>query len=331
MPRRSWDDPWQRYPASIPLPVDGGLATSRQRGAMAATWWSRRFVEILESYGLGARMQRGRRYARTGQVVTLEVRTVTIAAQVQGSRRTPYLVTISLPEPTAGQWAAIDGAMRSKVGFVARLLAGEVPPDLEDVFATAGVALFPRTWGELRADCSCPDWENPCKHIAAVLYLFADRLDADPWLLLAWRGRTRDQVLEPLRGSSTPGAPTDEIAPWWPFAPGSMPHPGDLAATPDVEVADPDHPDAVLAGMDTLDVMVARVPLRERLKPAYAQLVSTGGDEVVDLPTSPRSPAADDGAARRRGRRSSSAETEVPAVESRPPAPPGGRRRRRGP
>ncbi len=276
MPRRRWDDPWQRYPASKPLPAEGGLATSKQRGAMAETWWSRRFIEVLESYGLGARMQRGRRYARAGQVLSLDVRTATIAAQVQGSRRTPYLVTISLPEPSARQWAAIDETMRSKVGFVARLLAGEVPNDLEAVFESAGVALFPRTWNELRADCSCPDWENPCKHIAAVLYVFADQLDADPWLLLAWRGRTRDQVLEPLREAASAEVATDEVAPWWPFAAGRVPLSGDLTAA-DVRPTDPDRPDAVLDGLEPLAVLIARVPFRELIKPAYEELLTIDG------------------------------------------------------
>lgn len=281
MPRRRWDDPWQKYPASKPLPADGGLATSKQRGAMAETWWSRRFVEVLESYGLGARMQRGRRYARAGQVLTLQVRTATIAAQVQGSRRTPYLVTISLPEPTTAQWAAIDEAMRSKVGFVARLLAGEVPIDLESVFASAGVALFPRTWNELRTDCSCPDWENPCKHIAAVLYIFADQLDSDPWLLLAWRGRTRDQVLEPLRGSAGSEPSVNEVAPWWPFAAGTIRLVSDLA-TSDVRPADADRPDAVLDGLEPLEVLVARIPFRELIRPAYERLLASDSEESED-------------------------------------------------
>ncbi len=126
----------------------------------------------------------------SGQVLSLDIRAATVAAQVQGSRRTPCLVTVSLPEPTSHQWEAIDATMRAKGGFVARLLAGEVPPELEDVFDSTGVALFPRTWNELRAQCSCPDLNDPCKHVAAVLYVFADQLDADPCLLLAWRGRT---------------------------------------------------------------------------------------------------------------------------------------------
>jgi uncharacterized Zn finger protein len=271
MPSRPWDDPWQKYPASKPLPAEGGLTTSKQRGSMAESWWSQRFVEVLESYGLGARMQRGRRYARVGQVLSLEVRTVTIAAQVQGSRPTPYLVTISLPAPTSLQWAGIDHAMRSKVGFVAQLLAGDVPPDLEGVFESVGVPLFPRTWKELRAECSCPDWENPCKHIAAVLYLFADRLDADPWLLLAWRGRTREEVLAPLgRPGSTP-PPTEEIAPWWPFPGGQLPVSVDWS-TADVRATDPDRPAAVLDGMEPLELLIAGVPLRDRTMPAYEAL-----------------------------------------------------------
>ncbi len=278
MPKRRWDDPWQKYPASKPLPAEGGLATSKQRGSMAESWWSQRFIEVLESYGLGARMQRGRRYARAGQVLSLDVRTVTVAAQVQGSRRRPYLVTISLPEPTSRQWAGIDQAMRSKVGFVAQLLAGDVPPDLEGVFDSVGVPLFPRTWKELRADCSCPDWENPCKHIAAVLYLFADRLDADPWLLLAWRGRAREEVLAPLGGAPEP-PPTDEIAPWWPFPAGELPVSVDWSTT-EVRTTDPDRPAAVLDSMEPLEVLIAGVPLLERITPAYDALTTIAAEDL---------------------------------------------------
>ena len=96
MARRGWDDRWQRYPESVPLPTADGLATSKQRGAMAATWWSRRFVDVLESFGLGTRMQRGRRYARAGQVLSFDVQPGILVAQVQGSRRTPYVVTVAV-------------------------------------------------------------------------------------------------------------------------------------------------------------------------------------------------------------------------------------------
>ena len=275
--RRGWDDPWTRYPASVPLPAEGGLATSKQRGAMAATWWSKRFTTVLESYGLGARMQRGRRYARTGQVLSLDVRATVLVAQVQGSRPTPYVVTVALPEPGAKQWRAIEKAMAAKVGFVAQLLAGDVPADLEDVFAAAGTPLFPRVWREVRAACSCPDWENPCKHIAAVLYLFADRLDTDPWLLLAWRGRTREELVAALGGrkdAAGEAGTSVDVAPWWPFAPGPLP---DLPshALPETLPADP--PDAILDTLAHLDVHIGTTPLIELLRPVFDRIVQPPG------------------------------------------------------
>jgi uncharacterized Zn finger protein len=281
MPRRRWDDPWQRYPASVPLPAEGGLVTSKRRGAMAETWWSRRFIDALESYGLGARMQRGRRYARSGQVLTLDVRTAVIAAQVQGSRRTPYLVTVSLPEPSARQWRRIESAMAAKIGFVARLLAGEVPPDLEGAFDTAGVALFPGAWRDVRADCSCPDWENPCKHIAAALYVFADQLDTDPWLLLRWRGRSSDELLGPLQNRSGDEPPADEIARWWPFPPGALARLTDVPPASASLLVDPDRPEAVLDQLEELDVVVAGVPFRDAIRAVYQHLPGVGGDGAV--------------------------------------------------
>ena len=182
MPRPGRDDQWWEYDAKPPRPVRGGLTSSKQRGPMAATWWSQRFVSVLESYGLGGRMQRGRRYARVGQVVDLGVGSGVIAAHVQGSRPTPYVVTIALPQPTASQWRAIDAAIAGKVGFAARLLSGEVPPDLDIVFADAGVPLFPPTWRVLKTTCSCPDHEEggfKCKHIFAVEYVIQRERNPD--------------------------------------------------------------------------------------------------------------------------------------------------------
>ena len=161
-------------------------------------------------------MERGRRYARQGQLVSFEVRPGIVLAQVQGSRRAPYVVTITVATVTDTQWAEVERTIASKLSFAAQLLAGEVPPELERVFDDVGVSLLPVRWGDLRAACSCPDDENPCKHIAAVLYVFADQLDDDPWLLLRWRGRTRDQVLRHLADAHDRPA---EVAPWWPLLP----------------------------------------------------------------------------------------------------------------
>src|SRR5689334_16014202 len=114
MPRRPQEDPWWLHSNAKPLPVENGLASSKQRGAMASEWWSKRFVEVLESYGLGGRMQRGRRYARKGQVVSLAVQPGVLAASVQGSRPAPYEVTITFTPPTAKQWTTIEKAMSAK-------------------------------------------------------------------------------------------------------------------------------------------------------------------------------------------------------------------------
>jgi uncharacterized Zn finger protein len=238
---------------------------------MSSSWWSRRFTGVLESYGLGARMQRGRRYARTGQVIELEVSPGLVAAQVQGSRPTPYLVTAAMAVPSDEQWSGIVAAMRRKVGFVAHLLNGEVPEDLEEVFAAVGVPLFPETWSDVRGKCSCPDWENPCKHLAAVLYVLADLLDTNPWLALQLRGRERGALLRAL-GTDNSASSTDvlEVAPWWPI--GSDPVPT-IARTDGFAATRPERADAVLDGMEALDVAIGGSTFVELLRPIYVQLL----------------------------------------------------------
>jgi hypothetical protein len=267
--RRKWDDSWQKFASSSPIPVDGGLATSRARGPIGDSWWSKRFLQILESYGLGGRLERGRRYARTGQIVSLDVSTGLLAAQVQGSRRTPYLVSVTFASPTDQKWNVIDQALSSRIGLAAHLLAGELPPELEEVFTAASVPLFPLRWDGLSARCSCPDWENPCKHIAAVLYLFADRLDADPWLLLEWRGRSQAEVLAALGLASRLLPDDDDLPPWWPLRPGEPLS----ASTGDRPLSAPSLPPlsaaAVLDRLDELEVTAWKEPAVARLKSIY--------------------------------------------------------------
>lgn len=265
--RRTWDDPWRAYPASKPRSIEGGIASRKQRGAMADTWWSKRLVDLLDSYGLGARMQRGRRYARQGQLVSFDVQPGLVVAQVQGSRSTPYVVSVQFSTLDEQQWELVQREIDATLQFSARLLAGEVPSDLEDVFARAGVPLLPRRWNDLRASCSCPDWEIPCKHVAAVLYVLADRLDDDPWLLLLWRGRTREQVLARL---GSPDEAAGQIAPWWPLIPGA-PLPFEIDRLSEVGDVDAS---AALTRLGPLDVSVRGRPVVELVADAYRALIS---------------------------------------------------------
>ncbi len=198
--------PWWSE-SSRPLPVEGGLKARSTRGAIGHTWWSGRFIAVLESIIVGGRLQRGRNYARRGQVISLDVAPGMVSALVQGSRFQPYRVRVGLTAFGKPEWARLERALAESAWYSAKLLAGEMPEDIEDVFGQLGLALFPASSGELAMECSCPDWQVPCKHIAAVFYLLAEAFDDDPFAILAWRGREREELLanlHALRASPRP-------------------------------------------------------------------------------------------------------------------------------
>jgi uncharacterized Zn finger protein len=198
-----WDDDYRRYfPPSRPLPAKGGIKARSQRGAFAAQWWGRRWIAALESFGLGTRLTRGRSYARKGQVTALEMTPGAVIATVQGSRADPYTVRISLLRIDAAQRLKLAEALGADISMAARLIGGELPPEVEPCFARAGAPLFPQIRNDLMTRCSCPDSSNPCKHIAAVYYILAEEFDRDPFLLLALRGLARDEFMTLLGGRS---------------------------------------------------------------------------------------------------------------------------------
>ncbi len=196
------------YSPSRPLAAAGGIKARSKRGAIGERWWSRRFIDVLESFGMTGRLERGRRYARAGQVLELEVSAGYVTARVQGSRPAPYKARIQILPLTTSQWRRVERALAGQALFRAKLLAGEMPAEIEDVFADCGTPLFPRSEHDLDMRCSCPDWGNPCKHLAAVCYVLAERFDDDPFCMLAWRGRDRAALLGSLRRSAD-GAPAE--------------------------------------------------------------------------------------------------------------------------
>lgn len=199
-------------PPSRPLPVPDGLRARTARGPIAQTWWSRRFVAVLEVIGLGNRLQRGRSYARKGQVISLDVDAGAVTARVQGSRARPYRVRIGITAFGKPEWARLESALAASAWYSAKLLAGEMPEDIEEVFAAEGLPLFPAAAQEISMDCTCPDREVPCKHIAAVFYLLAESFDDDPFTILAWRGRQRDDLLANLQAARGDGPPAADLA-----------------------------------------------------------------------------------------------------------------------
>ncbi len=190
-----------------PLPgeVEGGIKAKSRRGSIGSTWWSQKWVGALESFGLSNRLERGRRYARAGQVLDIRVYAGRAEAEVQGSRSKPYDVIIELLPFTEQEWEKIIVVMSRKAIFSAKLLAGEMPQDIEDSFKEAGKSLFPASRRELTTDCSCPDDADPCKHIAAVHYILAEEFDSDPFMIFRLRGMSKEEVLEALRKKRASG------------------------------------------------------------------------------------------------------------------------------
>ncbi|MFW6039819.1 MAG: SWIM zinc finger family protein, partial [Gemmatimonadota bacterium] len=193
-----WYD-FPRYPKTTRREAKDGIKARSRRGDIGERWWSRRFVEALESFANANRLRRGRSYARSGQVMDLDVESGLVTARVQGSRKRPYTIRAEIDRFDDDEWSLAEDAIAAQALFLAALLAGEMPADIEDAFDAAGLELFPRSHADLRTECSCPDWANPCKHIAATLYILAEAFDDDPFLILAWRGRDRDTLIERLR------------------------------------------------------------------------------------------------------------------------------------
>jgi uncharacterized Zn finger protein len=286
-----WSD-WRDWESSPPLPVEGGIAARSKRGVIGDSWWSQRFIELLESLGVGTRLQRGRSYARRGQVIELEVEPGVVIAKVQGSRYTPYRVRIRGKALSEQQWRRVEKAMAARALPLARLLAGEMPHDIEAVFTSCKLTLFPRSSAELKASCTCPDRENPCKHIAAAYYILAERFDEDPFLIFAWRGRDKDELLGRLRAQRGTGsqhrsaaarsaqpAPglsplTERLDSFWRSGPGLA----ELHISPLAGEA----PDTLLRQLGPAPVDVEGQDLLEVLAPAYATLAEDAERRALD-------------------------------------------------
>ncbi|MGI9333904.1 MAG: SWIM zinc finger family protein, partial [Gammaproteobacteria bacterium] len=172
-----------------------GVRGRLRRGRRTRSWWTRRWVDTIESFDIGSRLNRGRNYARRGHVNNLIIQRGRVSAQVQGSRPDPYDVRIKVRTLPRGAWQRIARLFSENPEYVAALKAGDLPEEAERFFKVARQNLFPARENELQAECSCPDWSNPCKHVAAVYYLIGDAVDRDPFMMFRLRGMDRKALL----------------------------------------------------------------------------------------------------------------------------------------
>jgi uncharacterized Zn finger protein len=173
------------------------------------TWWGQRFIEALERFTDIARLQRGRSYAHGGRILDYKLVDGTVTARVRGSinpyfgvyKEPIYRTSITIKAITSSNWTKVIRQIASRADLVTRLLMNEMPDAIEEAFSGPGLHLLPYSEGDFKTTCSCPDYANPCKHIAGVYYLLASDLDRDPFVMFELRGLSRDSLRAELERS----------------------------------------------------------------------------------------------------------------------------------
>ncbi len=281
------------YTQAPPRQVKGGIKAQTKRGNFGESWWAKHWIAVLESFNIGARLARGRSYARRGQVVSIAVDRGSVTAAVQGTRPKPYDVAISVKTLSGPEWGKIINALSEQVIFAAKLLAGEMPENIEDVFKEQKISLFPQKLKDLQTNCSCPDWSNPCKHIAAVYYLLGEEFDRDPFLIFKLRGMDRDELVKGLgqvqrdrtKKERKPGTRIEEPEAESPSALEPIPEDPDLfwrspvlERTGEKEVSIPRFPAALVKRLGSFPLWRGREHFVESLERVYSAASSEGLD-----------------------------------------------------
>lgn len=147
------------------------------------TWWGSEWLRSLSHIDYENRIPRGAAYARKGNVKEIKLKDNVITAKVEGSRPTPYKVSIIIPPFFPEQVEALIQALMERPGLISRLLNRELAPEVLDIARKCGLKIFPERWSDLKMQCNCPDWAVPCKHLAAVVYMFSREIDNNPFIV----------------------------------------------------------------------------------------------------------------------------------------------------
>ena len=209
--------------ARVPIPVRGGIHAQSVRPQASRKWWAKRWLAFMEELRMGARLGRGRSYALSGQVISVDVAPGICEAVVQGGSREPYRIELRFDVMPPKAKRQILAKLRARPLLVAQLLVRNLPEMVDLLFRAAGYPLVPSAANSFSSSCSCPDYANPCKHIAAVLFLLTEAFEQDPLRLLTLRGITREDLVGQTgergmgngeRGTGN-GEPFNPSTPFW--------------------------------------------------------------------------------------------------------------------
>lgn len=170
------------------------------------TWWGQRFIAALEQFTDAGRLGRGRAYAHNGRILDYKLTDGTVEAKVRGSinpyfgvyEEPLYKTTITIKAISAANWTKVIRQIAERADLITKLLMREMPDDIEEAFAALDLHLLPHSSRDFVTKCSCPDYANPCKHIAGVYYLLASDLDRDPFVMFELRGLSREDLYAEL-------------------------------------------------------------------------------------------------------------------------------------
>ncbi|MCB5261135.1 MAG: hypothetical protein LHW64_07730 [Candidatus Cloacimonetes bacterium] len=207
----SYYDYWYP-PKKPPKQVSGGIKTQSKRGRFATNWWSKLWVENFEARTDSGRLTRARSYARSGQTQDLEIAPGLVKASVQGTAGKPYQITVTMTLYSTEQIEAIYQELGSQPMIVAQLLNNNLPEEFDELLKNLNLFLIPKYNKDMHVSCNCLDWGDPCKHSAAILYLIAEEIDKNPFLLLKMLGIDKDSLLERLKLTGIKAKPAVQTA-----------------------------------------------------------------------------------------------------------------------
>ena len=162
------------------------------------TWWGQQWLKALEHIDFDNRLPRGRTYANKGAVLDIEINNNRVSSKVQGSSPRPYKQQIAIPLFNSKEKEVVMKAITENPFILSSLLNKQLPQELFSELQRKGIKLFPTSWRDIEADCSCPDWALPCKHLAAVIYIIADAIDKNPFMVFLLHGLDVLQALQEL-------------------------------------------------------------------------------------------------------------------------------------